>query len=87
MYINDSLIYQGFDNIYINNEETFYIFALNDGNTPVTSDEILLSRAITFYTKAKLYYCKIWDEKTLVRYYIPVKRLEDDVLGLFDLIE
>jgi len=59
MYINGVLAFEGFDNYEIDNEETYYIFALNDGNAPATSDTYQLARSINFYTKAKLYYCKI----------------------------
>lgn len=36
------------------------------------------------YYNGKIYGCKIWNNKTLVRDYIPVKRKSDNVVGLFD---
>lgn len=87
MYINGLLAFEGFDDYYIDNEETYYIFALNDGNSATTADEQDLTRAITFYTKAKLYYCKIWDNEELVRYFTPVYKIEDNTPGLYDLIQ
>lgn len=86
-YVNDVLTYEGYDSYYINDHETFYIFALNDGDTPVTTDVNQITRDITFYTKAKLYYLKIWDGEKLVRSYVAARRLSDGELGLYDLIE
>ena len=36
------------------------------------------------YAKTRIHYCKIWDGDTLVRDFIPVKRLSDGVIGLYD---
>lgn len=35
---------------------------------------------------AKLYYCKIWNGDTLVRHMIPCYRNDDEVVGMYDLI-
>ena len=86
MYLDGSLAFEGFDDYYIDNIETFYIFALNDGNIPATTDEASLTRETTFYTQARLYFLKIWDEEKLVRNYIPVRRIEDNTLGLYDML-
>lgn len=86
MYINGIKAFEGFDNYYIDNEETFYIFALNDNNIPATTDEMVRNRAITFYTKAKIYLCKIWDGDNLIRYFCPVYRKTDNMPGFYDLI-
>lgn len=86
MHINGTLAFEGFDDYYIDNEETYYIFALNDGNSAAPTDEQPLARATAYYTKAKLYYCKIWDDANLIRYFVPVYRIEDNVIGLYDLI-
>jgi len=74
MYINGELAFEGFDEYEINNEETFYIFALHDGDST------------TFYSKARLYYCKIWDGNNLVRQFIPTYRKSDNMIGLYDTI-
>lgn len=76
MYINDQLIYQGYNNKYINTRLNFYVFNLNSDGV---EDEKYMS-------KAKLYYLKIWDGVNLVRDYVPVIRLEDEELGLYDMI-
>lgn len=85
MYINGTLAFEGFDTYYINNDETFYIFALNDGNSPTISDDIVISKTTTFYSKARLYFCKIWDGETLVRAFVPVIN-SDNEIGLFDIV-
>lgn len=37
-----------------------------------------------FYSTISLYYCKIWDENTLVREFVPCQRISDNVVGLYD---
>jgi len=34
----------------------------------------------------KFYYCKIWDNDKLIRHYLPAKRVCDDKVGFFDLV-
>lgn len=34
----------------------------------------------------KLYHVKIWDNDTLVRHYVPAKRLSDNVYGMYDMV-
>ena len=34
----------------------------------------------------KLYHVKIWDNNTLVRHYVPAKRLSDNVYGMYDMV-
>lgn len=34
----------------------------------------------------KLYYCKIWEDGTLIKYLIPCYRKSDDEIGLYDLV-
>lgn len=36
------------------------------------------------YLNGKIYYCKIWDNDILVRDFIPVKRLSDNAIGMYD---
>lgn len=38
----------------------------------------------SFYSTMSLYYCKIWDGDTLVRDFIPCRRISDSVVGLYD---
>lgn len=63
----------------------------NWGNVP-SSVRIRLFR-ITYnniwqYTSSycRIYYCKMYDSYALVRYFVPVKRLADSVLGMYDLV-
>ena len=38
------------------------------------------------FSNSKYYYCKIWDNETLVRYFIPCKRISDNKAGMYDLV-
>ena len=87
MYVNDVLVWNADEETYIENEETFYIFALNDNNLPYGTDENTLSRSITYFVKARLYFCMIWDGDALVRNFIPVYKIDSGEIGLFDIIE
>ena len=61
-----------------NDEETFtcdYNMALFGINT---------AGSISNLTAGKLYYCKIWDNGTLVRDFVPVRRRADGELGMYD---
>lgn len=40
----------------------------------------------SFYSTMTLYYCKIWDGDTLVRDFIPARRISDNKIGLYELI-
>lgn len=76
MYVNNTLIYQGYNNTYLNTRLNFYVFNLN---TDGLEDG-------KYGSKIKLYYLKIWDGNKMVRDYVPVIRLEDEELGLYDMI-
>lgn len=39
-----------------------------------------------FYGSFKMYSCKIYDDETLIRDYIPVKRDSDGAIGVYDLV-
>lgn len=52
-----------------------YLFAVNGGNDEPTSN-----------ASGKIYSCKIYDNGTLVRNYIPCYRKVDNVIGLYDLV-
>ena len=69
------------ENIYQFNSASFsclyntYIFGTNrGGNFNEPSDSL------------SVYYCKIYDNGTLIRNFIPAKRKSDSVLGLYDLV-
>lgn len=53
---------------------TFYLFALHRAS--------ILTSGTT-----RIYYCKLWDNGNLVRNIIPVIRIKDGVLGMYDLCE
>lgn len=77
MLINNNLIYEGFSDNYINTHLNYYIFGLNINNNAETK----------YFTKFKLYQCKIWDKNNIVRYFIPVYNKDNSIPGLYDLIE
>ena len=52
---------------------SMFLFAVNSG---VSGSQSCLS--------GKIYYCKIWDNDILVRDFIPVKRLSDNAIGMYD---
>ena len=71
-----------YDNIYVGNvnnlsgttPQNLYLFA-NRG-----------SSGADIKAYAKIYYCKIWDNGTLIRNYVPCIRISDNVVGMYDLI-
>ncbi len=56
-----------------------------------TTNQVLFARTtgtagtVGYYGKLKLYYAKLWDNGTLVRDFVPVRRDSDGVLGMYDL--
>lgn len=62
-----------------NDEETFtcnynmLLFSMNSGTTGAINA-----------MAGKVYYCKIWDNDVLVRDFIPVKRVSDNAIGMYD---
>lgn len=75
LLIDDEIVYEANNNDYLNTHKSYYIFNMNNTNTNKT-----------YCTKCKLYYCKIWKDKNLVRYFIPVYKVDDYTPGLYDLI-
>lgn len=73
MYLDD--VYKGIASSYesYSNSRNLYLFRNNQSN--------LISGA-----KAKIFTCKIYDNGTLVRDFIPVIRVDDKELGLYDLV-
>lgn len=57
-----------------NAEVSLYLFCNNNNGTT------------QYFSKAKLYHCKIWDNQNLVRDFIPCYRKSDNVIGLYDLV-
>ena len=64
------------DSNTIENFKTDYsmlLFAINSGTSGRQS-----------CLSGKIYYCKIWDNDILVRDFIPVKRISDNAIGMYD---
>jgi len=59
----------------------------SSGVNSMSAAQMVLFRHNSKYNiSAKLYYAKLWNNGTLVRDYIPVKRNSDNVAGLYDLV-
>jgi len=80
------IIYTNWTQIY-NGTNTRSFTATN------TAEMILLAwwssdgNVVKNYSKAKLYWCKIYDNWTLVRDFVPCYRVSDNEIGLFDKVE
>jgi hypothetical protein len=74
---------------YINDE---LIGTFETGEFQATHNALLFGRISSSGTAeetkaSRIYYVKIWDNNALVRNFIPCFRKEDDVVGMYDLIE
>lgn len=65
-----------FENSMIQTDHTYYIFAKNTNNRPVTSS----------FISAKLYYLQIYDDDHMVKNFIPCYRKSDGEIGLYDTV-
>lgn len=74
-YINGTLQGTSTQSQSFTNNTSLYLFALNYAGT-------IDSRK--FY--GKLYYCKLWQNDTLVRDFVPCYRKSDGEIGLYDLV-
>lgn len=72
-YVNDTLKYTLDAQNAFTPARTMYLMALNRDNE-------------TRKGEFKLYDCKIWDNDTLVRDYVPCYRKSDNAIGLYDLV-
>ena len=61
----------------ISDTATLLLFARRKDNS---------GEGIQSYSNVKIYACKIYNEETLVRNFIPVQRINDGVLGLYDIV-
>lgn len=71
MYVNDEIVKTA-ENITFGSEYKMYLMAAHQGYTNMN------------IARLKLYYCKIWDDETLIRDYIPCYRESDNMVGLYD---
>lgn len=81
-------------NVHLNKHH----ISFNDGeftNNYSTTDSFTCANVLTllcdqdndrYYMKARIYACKIWDNGTLVRDYVPALRKSDNMAGLYDLV-
>ena len=73
LYHNNSLI-KTFDTQQFTSENNLWIGTLNNNGS--TSQGL----------QGKIYSCKIWDNGTLIRNYIPCKRNSDNKIGMYDIV-
>ena len=75
LYINDSLIHTS---AYTNFQSPYDMLLLASQDNS--------ENAGANYWNGNLYYCKIWDNNTLIRDFIPCYRKSDNVVGMYDII-
>ena len=77
--------YNGSTLTYIVDNTTTY--TVSKSNATANSNLLLFARSSSYgFSKAILYYCKIWNGGTLVKDLIPVKRALDNTICLYDLV-
>lgn len=77
-----------FDNIPLNNEysnQSLYGNTIDQANYNL----YIFGRGsnINLMSKVKIYNLKLYNGENLIRYYIPVKKISDNEVGLYDAIE
>lgn len=72
--------------VYINNHEWNYV--AQKTTTVYNLAMFCRNKSGTFgaFAYAKIYSCKIWDETTLVRDFVPCYRKSDSVAGMYDVV-
>ena len=75
-YINDTVLGSYFDSFSPVYE--LYLMKINNSGSPLTA---------VSSPYGNLYNCRIWDDNgKMVRFYVPVRRVSDNAVGIFDLI-
>ena len=72
-YLDNNLIISVADQTF-ESSYNLYLFARNSALT------------IGALAKAKVWYFKVWDNGTLIRDFVPVKRLKDNAIGMLDIL-
>lgn len=70
-FLIDGVVQSGQPNWSNTVQSNVRLFYINDGSPS---------------NNCKLYSCKLWNNDTLVRYFVPAKRVSDGVLGLLDVV-
>ena len=76
-YYVDNVLVASYSETFEKNDYPLYINAYNNNG----------SLNSTYIGSTKIKSCKIWDNETLVRNYIPCYRVSDNIVGLYDLVE
>ena len=79
LYVNDNLAYQ-LNDVEFTARNYFTLFGYG------TPGDYQAEGTYSGFCPGRLYYCEIYENDTLVRNLIPVKRLEDNVICLYDLV-
>lgn len=76
LLINDENVISNNNNNYLNTHTSLHIFGMNvkDENTNALK------------VNAKVYFCKIWENGLIVRYFLPVYNKITNEIGLFDIV-
>lgn len=62
-------------------------YTVSKSNATANSNLLLFARSSSYgFSKAVLYYCKIWNGDTLVKDLIPVEKASDNTICLYDLV-
>ena len=85
-YDKDHLFIIDKNGLYLDEEKVLSFTSSFNGEYPLYLFTINLAGARASILSFKLYYCKLWDGETLVRDFIPCKRISDDVVGLYDTV-
>ena len=77
LYVNDNLIHTANYTTFQSPYNMILLASHNGGETASLGN----------YWSGNLYYCKIWDNETLVRDFVPCYRKSDNAIGLYDRVE
>jgi len=78
--LNKNKLYKDGNLVWTATESTFQT------THPLTLMALRINGAMNEYLTGKLYYCKLWDNGTLIRNYIPCVELATGKAGLYDLV-
>ena len=74
---DNSVIHESLTTItYEDPSYSFYLFAAIDNS----------ELDVNYFSKSKLYTCKMWNEETLIRDFVPCYKKDNNEVGLFDLV-
>lgn len=81
----DAHVYKSTQSVFIIDGITQTSSTPNWSNTTTLTAKLFYINDGSYSNNCRVYYCKIWDNGTLVRNLVPCVRDSDDVVGLYDL--